>query len=697
LILNPELCYFGPCGNDWLGEADRLGVFTRSKRLKNHFGTTVAEAAGYQEHKDKPIKWSISGFMRDRARKRERAIFETANEIIKKGDLLKIKELLSKNPRIVQLKRIDPGSEYWAEYVWTLLQEAVSAGQKAIVDLLLAHGADANAVHGQSRSLPPLHIAAETGRQDIAESLIKAGADVNLRVTVGSDCAALVPLCLACQRGHYAVAEILIRNGADININDYLNTPLHHAAKTGRIDIAELLIRNGADINALRPSWNTPLHHAVDSGHKDMVAFLIGEGADINVMSGEVLDSKTPLGLAAAKGHYRIVALLIEKGAAVNKPDKRGNTPLHLAGRNRHLNAAQLLIASGADVYARNKDNYTPIDVTPGSRDDPIRQMLYMDLLAPVSDLARALLSKSIEISDAAIIKVLDLSRSGSQEGLRALEEAICRRRGKQTTDFYSPGLRMFDGLSQLDEAPKKLLELAQRNALWTTPPNQVQELLSISQVGGVDVRTIWSKAKELGCNQDQVRAIQLLGLHLAVQVILSRERKSDTGLMSAEKESSGKQLNDPTVPSSSRTEGVKQDEAKGKLKYEKAATEGDAQAQYNLAMIYYYGKDVNQDLGQAKMWYEKAAAQGHVYAQYSLAVLYAKGMGIKQDLKQAKLWYEKAAAQGDMSSQYNLGRMYADGRGVKQDLALAKLWFEKAASQGDAAAVTALNILKSG
>jgi len=43
--LSPELCYLGFCGNDWLLETERLGVFTRSKGLKNHFGTVAADAA----------------------------------------------------------------------------------------------------------------------------------------------------------------------------------------------------------------------------------------------------------------------------------------------------------------------------------------------------------------------------------------------------------------------------------------------------------------------------------------------------------------------------------------------------------------------------------------------------------------------------------------------------------------------------
>jgi TPR repeat protein len=112
-------------------------------------------------------------------------------------------------------------------------------------------------------------------------------------------------------------------------------------------------------------------------------------------------------------------------------------------------------------------------------------------------------------------------------------------------------------------------------------------------------------------------------------------------------------------------------------------AVQGDARAQYNLALMYDKGEGVKQDLMQAKLWYDKAAAQGFAPAQYNLALMYYKGEGVKQDLTRAKLWWEKAAVQGYAQAQYNLGIAYYKGEGVKQDLAQAKLWWEKAAAQG--------------
>ena len=77
-------------------------------------------------------------------------------------------------------------------------------------------------------------------------------------------------------------------------------------------------------------------------------------------------------------------------------------------------------------------------------------------------------------------------------------------------------------------------------------------------------------------------------------------------------------------------------------------AEQGDANAQFNLGVLYYNGEGVSQDYVQARQWFEKAAAQGYVYAQNSLGVLYYKGQGVLQDYVQAHMWYSLAAANGD-------------------------------------------------
>ena len=75
------------------------------------------------------------------------------------------------------------------------------------------------------------------------------------------------------------------------------------------------------------------------------------------------------------------------------------------------------------------------------------------------------------------------------------------------------------------------------------------------------------------------------------------------------------------------------------------AAEQGDATAQFNLALMYEIGKGVPQDYAQALKWYRKAAEQGNAKAQNNLALMYAKGQGVPQDYVQAHKWFNLAAA----------------------------------------------------
>lgn len=69
-------------------------------------------------------------------------------------------------------------------------------------------------------------------------------------------------------------------------------------------------------------------------------------------------------------------------------------------------------------------------------------------------------------------------------------------------------------------------------------------------------------------------------------------------------------------------------------------ATQGSAEAQYFLGMMYANGRDVPQDYATARAWYEKAAAQGYAMAQYNLGALYFYGQGVPQnDVKTYMLW----------------------------------------------------------
>jgi TPR repeat protein len=78
---------------------------------------------------------------------------------------------------------------------------------------------------------------------------------------------------------------------------------------------------------------------------------------------------------------------------------------------------------------------------------------------------------------------------------------------------------------------------------------------------------------------------------------------------------------------------------------------------------------------------WQPLAEQGDPEACYQLAILYYRGEGVLQDYAEAAKWFERAANGGDPDAQYNLGLMYANAQGVARDLVRAHLWFTLAAA----------------
>ena len=112
-------------------------------------------------------------------------------------------------------------------------------------------------------------------------------------------------------------------------------------------------------------------------------------------------------------------------------------------------------------------------------------------------------------------------------------------------------------------------------------------------------------------------------------------------------------------------------------------AEKGDAKAQYNLGVIYYYGQGVSEDGKEAVKWYRKAAEQGHAEAQLSLGKAYFQGDTGRPDDKEAVKWYRKAAEQGNAKAQFALGTSYTIGQGVLQDYVTAYAWINIAGANG--------------
>jgi TPR repeat protein len=88
-------------------------------------------------------------------------------------------------------------------------------------------------------------------------------------------------------------------------------------------------------------------------------------------------------------------------------------------------------------------------------------------------------------------------------------------------------------------------------------------------------------------------------------------------------------------------------------------------------------------------------AELGDAEAQFNLGVMYDEGAGIEQDYVTAVSWYQKAADQGFVDAQTNLGMMYYEGQGIPRDLTAAAEWFRRAASQGDREAADFLKLIE--
>ncbi len=75
-------------------------------------------------------------------------------------------------------------------------------------------------------------------------------------------------------------------------------------------------------------------------------------------------------------------------------------------------------------------------------------------------------------------------------------------------------------------------------------------------------------------------------------------------------------------------------------------ASQGNAQALYNLGYLTQTGQGTTKDEKKAIQLYEQAASKGYPVANYVLGKNYAAGtLGLKQDLTKAKQHLERASA----------------------------------------------------
>ena len=265
-------------------------------------------------------------------------IFLTAQDIhqvAEKGDLTKVKEILEKNPELLNAKDVQ-GS--------TPLLNAAYGGQKEVVDFLIKKGADINS--SNTYKYTPLHYSILRRHLEVAEMLIGAGADLNIPNVWG-----YTPLHTCAGRNFLKEAAFLIKNKAGVNTkNEIGETPLFAAVKSGHKEMILLLIKNGADVNASDNWGRTPVFATAEGNSSGILELLVNQGAKVDITDKFGI---TPLHRAAIAGYHDIAQILVRLGADVNARDAKGKTPFFYAATYGHNSLSERLISMGAqpDVF----------------------------------------------------------------------------------------------------------------------------------------------------------------------------------------------------------------------------------------------------------------------------------------------------------------------------------------------------------
>jgi len=261
----------------------------------------------------------------------------------------------------------------------TPLHQYCGGNDVEFIRFLLDHGANPNAADKDGTM--PIHLAVTRDSAEaktIVEMLLQRGAtlDVFAQAQLGQTDKVLADvkehpdlldkpggiggqtlLHIAAGRGNLALVQTLVKRGADLELKNRWGgwTPLHSAAGAGHTAVVAYLIQQGAKVEAPGVYNQGILFTAAYQGHADVVRLLCAAGANVEATTDW---QQFPLIAAAGKGHTEVVKLLLDAGAGINRTAK-GGTALDAAVEGGHEDVTRLLLERGADLNA-SRDTYSP-------------------------------------------------------------------------------------------------------------------------------------------------------------------------------------------------------------------------------------------------------------------------------------------------------------------------------------------------
>jgi ankyrin repeat protein len=233
---------------------------------------------------------------------------------------------------------------------------AVMGNQSEAVRVLAERGANLNV-----GELPLLKIVSQFGfSEQIMISLLDNGAPID-------DLTAADLFGLVAKSKSFAVLERLLARNANVGmLRDVADRSLcHHVLLVpDRGPVDERLFRAvvgiaGCDVNQVDRFGNPPLFYALQSHATAAMRILIELGADIDAQWRD--DSSALFHVAHCTGHlHSCMSVLLALGANVRLTNQRGRSACHLAAYTRSSVGLSLLLAGGSDLDQPENSGATP-------------------------------------------------------------------------------------------------------------------------------------------------------------------------------------------------------------------------------------------------------------------------------------------------------------------------------------------------
>jgi ankyrin repeat protein len=150
---------------------------------------------------------------------------------------------------------------------------------------------------------------AELHNAAVSGDLVSFEANLNRGENVNCEMRGMTALIFIAYKGHLKLAESLINAGAklDLRSQEESATALIVASTYGHRNIVDALIKGGSGLDLQDKLGYTAVMMAASKGHGGIVDSLVNAGANLNIKSER---GETALKLATAKGHRAIVVSL---------------------------------------------------------------------------------------------------------------------------------------------------------------------------------------------------------------------------------------------------------------------------------------------------------------------------------------------------------------------------------------------------